>query len=286
MVLSSPRLKACYDARGAEGLLEREGWQWDGDAEGVFERFFGTDNPFAALGAMQEATESAAAAGVGGGSRAGKAKVYAIEASLEECFAGTTKRALHKRKVVNEFGAASVEDAVLTIAVAPGAAAGTRYVFEGAGSRAPGVEAGPVVYVLEEAEHARFAREGDDLVHEARLPLYKALAGTTLELTGIDGKALCVSVGGVVCPGDAQIVRGAGMPKAGGGRGDLKVVFDVVFPSALSATQKELLKAAFFLPEKVSPGQQAAVDAFLAAFGDFHSGWAGGFKVAKAVAGA
>ena len=37
MVLSSPRLKACYDARGAEGLLEREGWQWDGDAEGVFE---------------------------------------------------------------------------------------------------------------------------------------------------------------------------------------------------------------------------------------------------------
>ena len=84
MVLSSPRLKACYDARGAEGLLEREGWQWDGDAEGVFERFFGTDNPFAALGAMQEATESAAAAGVGGGSRAGKAKVYAIEASLEE----------------------------------------------------------------------------------------------------------------------------------------------------------------------------------------------------------
>ena len=38
--------------------------------------------------------------------------------------------------------------------------------------------------------------------------------------------------------------------------------------------------------KKVSPGQQAAVDAFLAAFGDFHSGWAGGFKVAKAVAGA
>ena len=96
---------------------------------------------------------------------------------------------------------------------------------------------------------------------------------------GTDGAALCVSVGGVVKPGDCQTLRGAGMPTAGGGRGDLHVIFEVVYPSSLSVIQKELLKAAFFLPEKATPAQTAAVDAFLGAFADYNAGWAGGFKM-------
>lgn len=245
----------------------------------VFERFFGTDNPFAALEEISDAMESMAATRSGVRTKTGKAKVYAVEATFEECFAGCTKRALHKRKVVKENGAAAVEDAVLTIEIKPGAAPGTRYVFEGAGNRAPGMEPGPVVYVLKATPHASFTRKGDDLVHTARLPLYKALAGATLELSGIDGAALCVSVGGVVKPGDCQTLRGAGMPTARGGRGDLHVIFEVVYPSSFSVIQKELLKAAFFLPEKATPAQTAAVDAFLGAFADYNAGWAGGFKM-------
>ena len=41
--------------------------------------------------------------------------------------------------------------------------------------------------VVEEA-HALYQRDGDDLVHNAKIPLVRALSGCTLELATLDAK--------------------------------------------------------------------------------------------------
>ena len=102
-----------------------------------------------------------------------------------------------------------------------------------------------IVFVIGEKEHGTYTREGNDLVHVARLPLADALAGTRLTLRTLDGRSLSVPIDGPVAPGTVKTVRGEGMPisKTGGReRGDLRVRVDVVFPRHLSDEKKRQLR--------------------------------------------
>ena len=78
------------------------------------------------------------------------------------------------------------------------------------------------------------------------------------------------------------MVSGEGMARRaenGGGRGDLLVVFDLVFPKTLSPLQREMMRAAFFFPGK-NPSKEAqkAATAFLLAANDGVKGWSTGGK--------
>ncbi len=75
-----------------------------------------------------------------------------------------------------------------------------------------------------------------------RVPLVDALCGYRLGLAGIDGKAITQLVPRIT-PGMELTINGEGMPKKSGGRGSLRVKFEIDFPSTIyNDHQKEELR--------------------------------------------
>jgi molecular chaperone DnaJ len=85
-------------------------------------------------------------------------------------------------------------------------------------------------------------RDGDDLVHRMRINFVEAALGTEVEVPTLEGST-GVRVEPGTQPGTTLTLRGEGMPRLRRrGRGDLKVVVDVMVPTHLSAEQRELLR--------------------------------------------
>merc|ERR1712066_826001 len=66
----------------------------------------------------------------------------------------------------------------------------------------PDADAGDVVFVLKQQEHAEFKRKGADLFVERKISLVEALCGFQMELTHLDGRKLLIktSPGEIVKP--------------------------------------------------------------------------------------
>jgi len=85
-------------------------------------------------------------------------------------------------------------------------------------------------------------RDGDDLIHRMRVNFVEAALGTEAEVPTLEGTTV-VRVDAGTQPGTTLTLRGEGMPRLRRrGRGDLKVVVDVMVPTRLNAEQRELLQ--------------------------------------------
>lgn len=137
---------------------------------------------------------------------------------------------------------------VLEIPVKPGWKEGTRITFAGKGDEtAPGTAA-DLVFVVKQQPHARFERRGNDLHTRVKLPLVTALTGGSASVVMPDGRSLALHISAPpVQPGATRLVVGEGMPVSKGGKGDLHITFDVVFPTQLTSQQKAQLR--HILPE-------------------------------------
>ena len=126
-----------------------------------------------------------------------------------------------------------------TIRVKPGWKKGTKVTFEGMGNERPGCLPGDAVFTVSARRHKAFKRQGDDLVLKAEVPLVSALTGWNFSFRLLGGEKVSWSFRDeVIGPGYEKVVRGEGMPVAGGKRGDLRVKFDVVFPKNLTDEQR------------------------------------------------
>ena len=77
-----------------------------------------------------------------------------------------------------------------------------------------------------------------------RISLLDALTGKTLSLTTLDGRELSIPVKDIVKPGHELRIPNEGMPisKEPGKKGNLRIKFDIKFPSRLSSEQKSELR--------------------------------------------
>ncbi|GAX80192.1 hypothetical protein CEUSTIGMA_g7630.t1 [Chlamydomonas eustigma] len=281
-VLSDPRRKGFYDLYGedalkdgvpdGEGGLKGSLYHFDSELtpQQVFSRFFGTANPYEALDAISSQFEAMTMAEQ---PKMGKNKVYTVELTLEEIYHGCLKKVSHKRKVLLENGEYTEENRFLTIDVKPGLPTGTRFVFEREGNITPKKQPGPVVFILKPLQHSLFQRRGPDLVRKVTLPLYQALCGAAVEIPTLDKRVLNVPIADIVKPGFRTVIVGEGMPKPGGGKGDLILEVDLKFPMELTEQQKMLLKSAFFLPAMPTEKQNSSLLAFEKAFKHPLEGW-------------
>ena len=113
-----------------------------------------------------------------------------------------------------------------------------------AGEGEAGMRGGPSgdLYVLIRLqEHARFKREGDDLVHVLRISPAQAALGDELDVPTIEGDRTKIKVPAGAQHGQAVRLRGKGVPHLGAqGRGDQLVYLDVVIPRTLTKEQKTI----------------------------------------------
>lgn len=138
------------------------------------------------------------------------------------------------------------ESEILTIDVKPGWKKGTKITFPDKGNEQLNQLPADLVFVIDEKPHDVYKRDGNDLIRNYKVTLAEALGGKTVNLTTLDSRELTIPVNQIVRPGYELVVAKEGMPitKEPGNRGDLKIKFDVKFPTRLSAEQKAALKRA------------------------------------------
>jgi len=79
--------------------------------------------------------------------------------------------------------------------------------------------------------------------HPQHVSLADALCGGQLQVRTLDGRPLDVPLTNVVTPGSARVMRGEGMPiSKTGGKGDLRIKFEISFPRQLTPEQKQQLR--------------------------------------------
>ena len=90
--------------------------------------------------------------------------------------------------------------------------------------------------------HELFSQRGDNLLLRLPVTTSEAALGTTVTVPTLE-EPVTLKVPAGTQPGATLRVKRKGVPKAGGGRGDLLVNVDVVVPQKLTKTQRKLLQS-------------------------------------------
>jgi molecular chaperone DnaJ len=124
-----------------------------------------------------------------------------------------------------------------------GVESGMRLRVTGAGHAGePGAPPGDLYVTIAVEEDLELIRDGEDLVHRMRINFVEAALGTEAEVPTLDG-TVPVRIEPGTQPGTTLRLKGEGMPRMRRrGRGDLKVVVDVMVPTRLTGEQRELLE--------------------------------------------
>ncbi|KAK3023038.1 hypothetical protein RJ639_044828 [Escallonia herrerae] len=232
------------------------------NADDIFTEFFGFSSPFGGMG-------GGGGGGMRGGSRfssgmfgddmfssfgesrpmsSGPRKAPPIEntlpCSLEELYKGTTKKMKISREIADASGRTLPVEEILTIDIKPGWKKGTKITFPEKGNEQPNIVPADLIFKVDEKPHSVFTRDGNDLVVTQKISLADALTGYTVRITTLDGRTLTIPINNVIHPNYEEVVPREGMPipKEPSRRGNLRIKFNVKFPTRLTAEQKAGIK--------------------------------------------
>lgn len=135
------------------------------------------------------------------------------------------------------------EERRLEVTVPPGIHDGQRIRLSGEGhAGALGSRAGDVYVQVHVRPDPRFVREGNDIFSTVDLTMTQAALGSTVTIPTLDGDVELGFDAGTQ-PGEVVVLRGRGMPVLQGfGRGDHRVLVNVLVPRYVSDEQRRLLE--------------------------------------------
>ena len=136
-----------------------------------------------------------------------------------------------------------VEERRLEVKIPAGIHDGQQIRISGEGNAGQlGGRAGDVYVRVHVMPDPRFVREGDDVFSTVDLTIAEAALGATLKADTLDGPVELEFASGTQ-PGDVRVLSGRGMPVLQGlGRGDHRVLVNVVVPRRLTEEQRRLLE--------------------------------------------
>lgn len=230
-------------------------------ADDIFTEFFGFSSPFGGMGGGGGMRGSRFTGGLfgddmfgpfgegggsmgGGGTRKAPPIENKLPCSLEDLYKGTTKKMKISREIADISGKTMQVEEILTIDVKPGWKKGTKITFPEKGNEQPNVIPADLVFIIDEKPHSVFTRDGNDLIVTQKISLAEALTGYTVHLTTLDGRSLNIPINNVIHPTYEEIVPREGMPlqKDPSKRGNLRIKFNIRFPTRLTAEQKAGIK--------------------------------------------
>jgi molecular chaperone DnaJ len=136
-----------------------------------------------------------------------------------------------------------LEERKLEVSIPPGIHDGQRIRLTGEGHAGGlGAEAGDAYVQVRVRPDPRFVREGDDIFSTVDLTMTQAALGASVTIPTLAGDHELEFAAGTQ-PGQIVVMRGAGMPVLQGfGRGDHRVLVNVIVPRHLNEEQRRLLE--------------------------------------------
>ena len=131
----------------------------------------------------------------------------------------------------------------IEVTIPAGIQTGQRVRVAGRGS--PGTNGGPagdLFLIIEVTPHARFERDGDDLRIDIDVPVADAALGGEAHVPTLKGRALALRIPAETQGGKVFRLAGQGMPRSGGGFGDLHARVRLVLPDPLTDEQRALFE--------------------------------------------
>jgi curved DNA-binding protein len=253
-VLKDPDKRKRYDALGRNWRAGQEftpppGWEGarfdfggrTGDFEDLgdgfssfFEAFFGGAGPFGG--------------GFGGGRasrpqrpRRGATQEVEITLSLKDLMHGGTKEFVLESQTVGADARPLSTRRTYSVRIPPGTREGTTIRLAGqGGGGALGGPPGDLLLHVRLAPHPRLAVEGaDDLAVDVPVAPWEAALGAKVSVPLLEGEAT-LSVPAGTSSGTRLRLRGQGLPRRDGSRGDLLAVVQVALPRTLTDEEREL----------------------------------------------
>jgi DnaJ-class molecular chaperone len=128
----------------------------------------------------------------------------------------------------------------LNVKIPAGVAAGQQIRLKGQGETAPGHPPGDLRITISIAPHPYFKVEGSDLRLDLPITLYEAVLGGKVRVPTIGG-AVELSIPKNTSSGRTFRLKGKGLPKAGGGTGDLFATTRIMLPDGNDAELEALM---------------------------------------------
>jgi molecular chaperone DnaJ len=138
----------------------------------------------------------------------------------------------------------TTEERTMRVRIPAGVADGQRIRLKGKGQ--PGERGGPagdLVVAVHVRPHPLFGRRGDNLLLTVPVTFPEAALGATVKVPTLDGSPVSVKVPAGSSSGRVLRVRGRGVTRRDGTRGDLLVTIEVAVPRDLSEPAREALSA-------------------------------------------
>ncbi|HEY7537350.1 MAG TPA: molecular chaperone DnaJ [Gaiellaceae bacterium] len=137
----------------------------------------------------------------------------------------------------------TLEERKLSVEVPAGIHDGQRIRLSGEGhAGAVGGRAGDLYVGVRIRPDERFVREGNDIFSQVDLTVVQAALGATVQVETLEGPVELEFEPGTQ-PGQVRVLRGRGMPVLQGfGRGDHRVLVNVLVPRRLTDEQRRLLE--------------------------------------------
>lgn len=129
----------------------------------------------------------------------------------------------------------------MPIMIPPGIEDGEMIRLSGAGEAVPAGVPGDLYVKIHVKNDARFRKEGSNLILPLSVKLTDALLGASYEVATLEGP-LSVKVPAGVTFGEMLRVKGKGVPKRSGGRGDLLLKIDIQVPTKLSKNARQAIE--------------------------------------------
>ncbi len=250
-------------------------YRYSGNALEIFEKFFGTDNPFIdvvdSVAAQLEGSMLGSAFG-GSSQKPPKAPddlTVICECTLEELYMGCMKKVEYERNVLGLDGKTTKKSAEsIEVEIKPGQASDSIIKFPGKGHEAYSYPTCSTFFLfyfqdskfaiadllikVTEVQHPKYKRKGNDLIYLHKISLYDALCAAPFEIETLDHRIITVSVDQIINPRYKKPILQEGMPipqtdplaslKKEKEKGTLWILFDIEFPTYLSEEKKLKLR--------------------------------------------
>ncbi|MGR6835417.1 molecular chaperone DnaJ [Syntrophomonas erecta] len=145
---------------------------------------------------------------------------------------------------------------------------GSRLRIQGEGEHgARGGPAGDLYITIIVRPHAKFERDGYDLLTRLDIDFVQAALGDQVDLKLLGGAKHSLNIPEGTQPGDVITIRGKGIPHLHSQRhGDLKVLINVTIPQKLTRRQREILSS-FYEDDEDRSNKKGFFDRFKDAMG-------------------